>query len=86
MGIPEHIAQLIGNLYKNQEAQVTTEHRDTETFGIGKGVRQGCIPSPYLFNLYSEFIIRKANLDEMKEASESEEERLTTLDMQITSS
>eukprot|EP00794_Sanderia_malayensis_P001895 gene1895-2150_t len=65
MGIPEHIVQLIENLYDKQEAEVRTEHRDTETFGIGKGVRQGCILSPFLFNLYSESIMRKANIDKM---------------------
>ena len=51
-------------VYLNQEAQVRMEHGDTETFGIGKEVRQGC---QYLFNMYSEFIMRKANLDEMEE-------------------
>ena len=66
IGVPEQIVQLIGNLYENQEAQIRTEHGDTEIFGIGKGMRQGCILSPYLFNMYSEFMMRKANLNEME--------------------
>ena len=51
------------NLYHNQKATVRTEVGETEEFGIGKGVRQGCILSPYLFNFYSEYIIRKAELN-----------------------
>ena len=55
MGIPEHMVQVIRSLYANQEAKVRTEYGDTDSFSIGKGVRQGCILSPYLFNLYSEY-------------------------------
>ena len=58
MGVPEHMVQVIGSLYTNQEAKVRTEYGDTESFSIGKGVRQGCVLSPYLFNLYSEYIMR----------------------------
>ena len=58
----EHV---IRSLYANQEANVRTEHGDTESFSIGKCVRQGCVLSPYLFNLYSEYIMRQANLDEL---------------------
>ena len=57
--------QVIRSLYANQEANVRTEHADTESFSIGKCVRQGCVLSPYLFNLYSEYIMRQANLDEL---------------------
>ena len=57
--------QVIRSLYANQEANVRTEHGDTESFSIGKCVRQGCVLSPYLFNLYSEYIMRQANLDEL---------------------
>ena len=57
--------QVIRSLYANQEANVRTEHSDTKSFSIGKCVRQGCVLSPYLFNLYSEYIMRQANLDEL---------------------
>ena len=63
MGIPEYIIVLIKKLYSQQEATVRTEFRNTEWFPIGKGVRQGCILSPGLFNIYSENIMRNANLD-----------------------
>ena len=65
MGIPEHMVQVIRSLYANQEAKVRTEYGDTESFSIGKGVRQGCVLSQYLFNLYSEYIMREANLEEL---------------------
>jgi len=67
MGIPEHYVQLLKSLYDNQESTVRTEFGETESFKIGKGVRQGCILSPYLFNLYSERIMREAGLDEIEE-------------------
>ena len=63
MGIPEHLTCLLRNLYAGQEATVRTGH-GTDWFQIGKGVRQGCILSPCLFNLYAEYIMRKAGLDE----------------------
>ena len=56
--------QVIRSLYANQEAKVRTEYGDTERFSIGKGVRQGCVLSPYL-NLYSEYIMKQANLEEL---------------------
>ena len=59
------MVQVIRSLYANQEANVRTEYGDTESFPIGKGVRQGCVLSPYLFNLYSEYIMRQANLEEL---------------------
>ena len=64
MGIPEHLTCLLRNLYAGQEATVRTGHGTTDSFQTGKGVRQGCILSPFLFNFYAEYIIRKAKLDE----------------------
>ena len=64
MGIPDHLTCLLRNLYTDQEATVRTGHGTTDWFRIGKGVRQGCILSPCLFNLYAEYIVRKAGLDE----------------------
>ena len=64
MGIPENLACLLRNLYAGQEATVRTGHGATHWFQIGKGVRQGCILSPCLFNLYAEYIMRNAGLDE----------------------
>ena len=64
MGIPDHLTCLLRNLYVRQEATVRTGHGTKDWFQIGKGVRQGCILSPCLFNLYSEYIMRNAGLDE----------------------
>ena len=64
MGIPDHLTCLLRNLYAGQEATVRTEHETTDWFQIGKGVRQGCILSPCLFNLYAEHILRNVGLDE----------------------
>ena len=64
MGIPDHLTCLLRNLYAGQEATVRTVHGTTDWFQIGKGVRQGCILSLYLFNLYAEYIMRSAGLDE----------------------
>ena len=64
MGIPDHLTCLLRNLYAGQEATVRTGHRKTDWFQIGKGVRQGCILSPCLFNLYAKHIMRNAGLDE----------------------
>ena len=58
MGIPDHLACLLRNLYAGQEATVRTGHETTDRFQIGKGVYQGCILSPCLFNLYEEYIMR----------------------------
>ena len=60
MGFYEHVTDLIRSLYHNQEATVRTESGDIEWFTIGQGVRQGCILSPYLFNIYAEYIMRRA--------------------------
>ena len=64
MRIPDHLTRLLRNLYAGQEAIVKTGHGTTEWFQIGKGVHQGCILSPCLFNLYAEYIMRNAGLDE----------------------
>ena len=64
MGIPDHLTCLLRNLYACQEATVRTGHRTTDCFQIGKGVRQGCILAPCLFNLYAEYIMRNAGLEE----------------------
>ena len=64
MGIPDHLNCLLRNLYAGQEATVRTGHGTTDWFQIGKGERQGCVLSPCLFNLYAEYIIRNAGLDE----------------------
>ena len=64
MGIPEHLTCLLRNLYAGQEATVRTGHGTTDWFQIGKGVRQGCILSPCLFNLYAEYIMSTAGLEE----------------------
>ena len=64
MGIPDHLTCLLRNLYAGQEATVRTGHGITDWFQIGKGVRQGCILSPCLFNLYAEYIMRNTGLEE----------------------
>ena len=64
MGIPDYLTCLLINLYAGQEAAVRTGHGTTDWFQIGKGVRQGCILSPCLFNFYAEYIMRNAGLDE----------------------
>src|SRR5574342_466094 len=64
MGIPDHLTCLLRNLYAGQEATVRTGHGTTDWFQIGKGVNQGCILSPCLFNFYAEYIMRNAGLEE----------------------
>ena len=64
MGIPDHLICLLRNLYAGQEATVRTVHGTTDLFQIGKEVHQGYILSPYLFNLYAEYIMPNARLDE----------------------
>ena len=63
MGIPDHLTCLLRNLYAGQEATVRTRHGTMNWFQIGKGVCQGCILSPCLFNLYAEYIMQNARLD-----------------------
>ena len=64
MGIPDHLTCLLRNLYAGEEATVRTGHGTTDWFQIGKGAHQGCILSPCLFNLYAEYIMRNAGLEE----------------------
>ena len=64
MGIPDHLTCLLRNLYAGQEATVRTEHGITDWFQIRKGIHQGCILSPCLFNLYAEYIMRNVGLEE----------------------
>ena len=64
MGIPDHLTCLLRNIYAVQGAMVRTGHRTTDSFQIGNGVCQGCILSPCLFNLYAEYIMRNAGLEE----------------------
>ena len=64
IGIPDHLTFLLRNLYSGQQATVRTGHGTTDWFQIGKGVRQGCILSPCLFNLYAAYIKRNAGLEE----------------------
>jgi len=64
MGIPDHLTCLLRNLYAGQRATVRTRHGTTDWLQIGKGVHQGCVLSPCLFNLYAEYIVRNTGLDE----------------------
>ena len=64
IGIPDHLTCLLRNLYAGQEATVRTGHGTTDWFQIGKGICQGCILSPCLFNLYAQYIMRNAGLEE----------------------
>ena len=64
MGIPDHLTYLLRNLYAGQEATVRTGHGTTDWFQIGKGVHQGCMLSPCLFNFYAEYIMRSTGLEE----------------------
>jgi hypothetical protein len=84
MGIPDHLTFLLRNLYSGQEATVRTGHGTTDWFQIGKGVRQGCILSSCLFNLYTEYIMRNAGLEEHKLESRLPGEISITSDMQMT--
>ena len=69
MGIPDHLTCLMRNLYAGQEATVRTGHGTTDWFQIGKGVRQGCMSSPCLFNFYAEYLMRNAGLEEAQAGS-----------------
>ena len=84
MGIPEHLTGLLRNLYAGQEATVRTGHGTTDWFQIGKGVCQGCILSPCLFNLYTEYIMRIAGLDEAQAGIKMPGEISITSDLQMT--
>ena len=84
MGIPDHQPRLLRNLYAGQEATVRTGHGPTDWFQIGKGVCQGYILSPCLFNFYAEYIMRNAGLNEAQLESRLQEEISITSDMQMT--
>ena len=84
MGIPDHLTCLLRNLYAGQEATVRTGHGMTDWFQIGKGVCQGCILSPCCFNLYVEYIMRNAGLEETQLESRLLGEISMTSDMQMT--
>ena len=84
MGIPDHLTCLLRNLYAGQEAAVRTGHGKTDWFQIGKAVRQGCILSPCLFNLYAEYIMRNTGLEETQAQSRLPGEISITSDMQMT--
>ena len=84
MGIPDHLTCLLRNLYAGQEAEVRTGHGTTDWFQIGKGVCQGCILSPCLFNLYAEYIMRNARLQEAQLESGLLGEMSITSGMQMT--
>ena len=83
MGIPGHLTCLLRNLYADQEATVRTGHGTTDWFQIGGGVRQGCILSPCLFNLYAEYIMRNAGLNEGQAGIKMLGEISITSDMQM---
>ena len=84
MGIPDHLTCLLRNLYAGQEATVSSGHGRTDCFQIGKRVRQGCILSPCLFNLYAEYIMRNAGLEEEKAGIKIAGKISITSDMQMT--
>ena len=83
MGIPDHLTCLLKNLYADQEATIRTGHRTTDWYQIGKGVHQGCILSPCLFNLYGEYIMKNARLMSYKLESRLPGEITTTSDIQM---
>ena len=86
MGIPDHLTCLLRNLYACQKATVRTRNGTTDWFQIGKRVCQGCILSPCLFNLYAEYIMHNAGLDEARAEIKIVGEISITTDMQMTPS
>ena len=84
MDIPDHLICLLRNLYAGQEATVRTGHGTTDWFQIGKGVHQGCILSPCLFNFCAEYIMRNAGLEEVQAGIKIAREISITSDMQMT--
>ena len=77
--MPDHLTCLVRNLYAGQEATVRTRHGTTDWFQIGKGVRQGCILSPCLFNFYAEYIMRNAGLDEAQSGIKTARKNINNL-------
>ena len=84
MGILDHLTCLLRNLYAGQEVIVRTGHRTTDRFQIGKGVHQGCILSPCLFNLYAKYIMRNAGLDEPQAGIKIAGRNINNLNMHMT--
>ena len=84
MGIPDHLTCLLRDLYAGQEATVRTGHGTTDWFQIGKGICQGCILLPCLFNLYAEYIMRNAGLDEAQAGIKIVGRNINILSMQMT--
>ena len=84
MGMPDHLTCLLRNLYADQEATVRTGHGTTDWLKFKKGVCQGCIWSPCLFNLYAEYIMRNAGLDEVQAGIKIAGRISKTSDMQMT--
>ena len=82
-GIPDHLTCLLRNLYAGQEATVGTGHGTTDWFQIGKGVLQGCILSPCLFNFYAEYIMRNAGLEEAQAGIKIARRNIKISDMQM---
>ena len=79
MGIPDHLTCLLRNLYAGQQATVRSGHGTTDWFQIGKEVCQGCVLSPCLFNLYAEYIMRNAGLDEAQAGIETVSRNINNL-------
>ena len=84
MEIPDHLTCLLRNLYAGQEAAVRAGHGTTDWFQIRKGVHQVCISSPYLFNLYTEYIMRNPGLDEAQTGIKISGRNINNLSMQMT--
>ena len=84
MGLPDHLTCLLRKLYAGQEATIRTGHGTTDWFQLGKGVHQGCILSPCLFNLYAEYIMRNAGLEDAQAGIKIAGEISITSDMQMT--
>ena len=84
IGIPDHLTFLLRNLYSGQEATVRTRHGTTDWFQVGKGIPQGCILSYCLFNLYEEYIMRNAELNDVQARIRLLGEIIITSDMQMT--
>ena len=84
MGTPDHLTCILRNLYAGQEATVTTRHETADWFQIRKGVRQSCILSPCLFNLYAEYVMGNAGLNEAQAGIKMPGEISITSDLQMT--
>ena len=84
MGIPDYFTCLLRNLYAQQEATVRTRHGTIDWFKIGKGVQQGCILSPCLLNVYAEYIMRNAGLDEAQAGIKIAGRNINNVNMQMT--